>query len=105
MSKQNSPSDLTGTVETPFTGAQALKRLKRRQAAERRFRVYSATAVGLAVLALIILFASIINQAQSAFSKHYLRLDLTLERTIIAPGETLDPVQIESNISGFNQLV
>jgi len=105
MSKQHNKPAMAGIDDSPFTGANALKRLKRRQAAERRFQAYSATAIGLAVLALFVLFSSIISQAQSAFSKHYLRIDLPLERRIIAPDATLDPVRIESNISGFNKLV
>jgi phosphate transport system permease protein len=57
-------------------------RLRRRYRAERRFRAYGATAIGLAVLALVLLLGSILARALPAFSEHRLRLtiDFALDR-------------------------
>ena len=60
-------------------------RMKRRNAAERRFQVYGMIAVGLGIAALVLLLGSILDRGLSAFQQTYLTLPIAL------PAETLDP--------------
>jgi phosphate transport system permease protein len=61
------------------------RRMKRRNAAEKRFRLYGMIAVGLGIAALVFLLASILDRGLSAFGQTYLTLPVAL------PAETLDP--------------
>ncbi|MEO0550320.1 MAG: phosphate ABC transporter permease PstA [Pseudomonadota bacterium] len=88
-----------------FASKAAMKRLKKRHAAERRFRAYGQIAIGFAIAALCILVYSIFSQAWSAFSRHEVVFDLTMERELIAPEGQTDPEQIAANVTGFNTLV
>ncbi|MDJ0919660.1 MAG: phosphate ABC transporter permease PstA [Henriciella sp.] len=94
-------------IERPssFASEAAMKRLKRRHAAERRFRAYGLVAIGFAILALLVLVLSILTQAWSAFTRHEVVFDLTMERELIAPEGRDQPEQIASNVTGFNTLV
>ena len=56
-------------VPGAFAHPEALRRLKQRHAAERRFRLYGLTAIGVSILALLILLATISLQARSAFTR------------------------------------
>ena len=51
---------------------------KRRNAAEKRFRIYGMIAVGLAVLALVFLLTSIVRNGAGAFMQTYITLDIEL---------------------------
>ena len=51
-------------------------RMRRRNQAERRFKLYGQIAIGIAVSFLAILLISISFRAASAFSRHMLVLDL-----------------------------
>ena len=53
---------------------EARERIRRRYRAERRFRLYGAAAIGLALLALVALFGSIVVRGLPAFSEHRVRL-------------------------------
>jgi phosphate transport system permease protein len=53
---------------------EARARIRRRYRAERRFRLYGAAAIGLALLALVALFGSILARGLPAFSEHRVRL-------------------------------
>ena len=92
-------------VPGAFAHPEALRRLKQRHAAERRFRLYGLTAIGVSILALLILLATISLQARSAFTRHVIAFDLTLDAAQIAPDGIEQPELIASNLSGFNQLV
>ena len=92
-------------VPGAFAHPEALRRLKQRHAAERRFRLYGLTAIGVSILALLILLATISLQARSAFTRHVIAFDLTLDAAQIAPDGIEQPESIASNLSGFNQLV
>ncbi len=71
--------------------AEAVARsLRRRYAAEQRFRVYGMVAIGLALTMLFILFATIVNNGWSAFRQTYVRLDVTLAEAEIDPGGARD---------------
>ena len=100
----NSPapdSPETGT----FVSETALKRLRKRHAAERRFQLYGQLAIGIAVVALLTLIVSIVSQASSAFSRHVLTFDLTLQSSYIDPEAERSPEAIARNVSGFNLML
>ena len=96
-------------ADTPATGTfvteEALKRLKKRHAAEARFKFYGQAAIAIAVIALISLLTSIVGQASSAFSRYVLSYDLNIEARYVDPDGTADPAAIERNVSGFNLML
>jgi phosphate transport system permease protein len=61
------------------------KRLRRRHRAERRFRTYGATAVGVALLALTALLGSIVGGALPAFWQHEVRLPIHFDAALLDP--------------------
>ncbi len=65
--------------------------LKRRYAKERRFRFMGATAVGLGLAFVVLLFADIIGKGYTAFQQTYVRLPVTLTEDILDPAGTRDP--------------
>ena len=69
-------------------------RLRRRYAAERRFRMYGLGAIALAVLMLGILLVSIISKGYSAFLQTQIGLDVTFEAATIDPAGTRDPAAL-----------
>lgn len=97
------------TADTPATGTfvteEALKRLKKRHAAETRFKLYGQLAIGTAIVALIALLVSIFGQASTAFSRYVLTYDLNIEASYIDPEGARDPQLIERNVSGFNLML
>ncbi|MEQ9315158.1 MAG: phosphate ABC transporter permease PstA [Henriciella sp.] len=101
MSSPVPPSDTQGS----FITEAALKRLKKRHAAEMRFKLYGQVAIGIAIIALIALLASIFSQASSAFQRNVLEFEVTLDAAQIDPENTRDPGEIERNVSGFNLLL
>ncbi|MDB6181104.1 phosphate ABC transporter permease PstA [Paracoccus fistulariae] len=58
---------------------------RRRNAAEKRFRLYGATAIGIALLALVVLLFTIIRDGSGAFRQTYLAIPVELN------AQTLDP--------------
>ena len=69
-------------------------RLRRRYAAERRFRLYGLGAIGLAVLMLGILLVSIISKGYGAFLQTQIGLDITFDAATIDPAGTHDPATL-----------
>lgn len=65
--------------------------LKRRRAAERRFRLYGMMAVGFALLCLGGLFTTIISKGYSAFQQTYIQLPIHFDKAVIDPDNTGDP--------------
>ncbi len=91
---------------SPFASEAALKRLKQRHNAERRFKLYGQLAIGIAISALFVLIFAITSLAMSAFSRHEVQFDLRLDANIILAGSDLvDTQSIEENVSGFNALI
>ncbi len=60
-------------------------RTRRRNAAEKRFRIYGATAIGIAMAALFVLLFTIISDGAGAFRQTYLSIPVALD------AERLDP--------------
>ena len=65
-------------------------RLARRHAAERRFRVYGVTAIGLALFFLAALFISICSRGYTAFVQTYIQLEVELDPATLDLGDARD---------------
>jgi len=75
----------------PASAEAVARSLRRRYAAEQRFRFYGMAAIGLAIAMLLILFATIVANGWSAFRQTYIQLDLVLTESEIDPDGTLAP--------------
>jgi phosphate transport system permease protein len=82
------------TDDAPSIEERQVRRLARRQAAERRFRMFGMGAVCLALLFLVLLFASIVAKGYSALWQTEIRLEVTLDAAVIDPKGTRDPADI-----------
>lgn len=69
----------------------ALKRLKKRQAREARFKFFGITAVALAMSMLAWLLWSLIGTGYTALYQHSMTIDVTLEESILDPTGARDP--------------
>lgn len=68
------------TEHTPSPAIERVRRgLRKRYAAERRFRLYGIGAIALALLFLGFLFTSIIGNGHSAFQQSYIQLDVLID--------------------------
>jgi phosphate transport system permease protein len=65
--------------------------LKRRHAAERRFRWYGLTAISLGLAFVVLMFANIIGKGYPAFWQTYIQLPITFDAAVIDPAGTRDP--------------
>ena len=76
-------------TESGVTAESAAKtvstRLRRRYAAERRFRAYGLAAIGVALFGLAILFVTIVANGYTAFHQTHVRLDITVDSALIDP--------------------
>ena len=66
------------------------QRIRRRYAAERRFRFYGQFAVGLAIAMLGVLLFSVCSKGYSAFYRTEIALDIVLDPAVIAPDGKTD---------------
>ncbi|HEV7368414.1 phosphate ABC transporter permease PstA [Arenibaculum sp.] len=67
------------------------RRLRRRYAAERRFRLYGIAAIGVALGMLAILLGSIVSKGYTAFWQHDVVLEINFDPQEIDPAGTRDP--------------
>ena len=75
--------------------------LKKRYAAERRFRLYGQAAIVFALFCLAALFTSIIGNGYTAFQQTHVRLDIHLAEEMIDPtGERVPEVLSGANYAG-----
>jgi len=72
----------------------ALRNLRRRHAAERRFRRYGMVAVGLALSTLVVLLGSIAWRGLPGFFQHTVTLDVVLSADVLDPDGTRNPQQL-----------
>ncbi|MBK8199531.1 MAG: phosphate ABC transporter permease PstA [Acidobacteria bacterium] len=96
---------MTDTVRTPNKSAAAAKHLKRRRAADGRFRYYGLSAILVALGALAVLVVTIGTQAVSAATYNVVRYDITLDPAVIAPEGANSAADIARNVDGFYGLV
>lgn len=66
----------------------AQDRLKKRHAAEKRFRMMGVGALGFAFVCLVILFTSIVSNGYSGFFQTYIQIKVTFDESIIDPQAT-----------------
>ena len=85
-------TDLTGADGQRRKGSllEPDDRTRRRNAAERRFQIYGMIAVGLAVIVLIILLASIFRNGAGAFMQTFITLEVTLDEATLDSGGNRD---------------
>ena len=69
-------------------------RTRRRNAAEARFRIYGMIAVGLGILALVVLLASVLGNGTGAFRQTFVTLDVYLDPAKLDPKGARDPEQM-----------
>ncbi|MEZ5583909.1 MAG: phosphate ABC transporter permease PstA [Candidatus Competibacteraceae bacterium] len=80
----SNPND-TQQTGTKSATAQVNASLKRRHAAEKRFKAYGLIAICIGLLAVAMLFVDIISKGYSAFQQTYIKLDIDFA------AETIDP--------------
>ena len=79
-----------------------VRRLRRRRAAERRFRAYGIVAITLAVAALATLFTSIAGNGYTAFQQTFIELEVTYDPEVLGLGEARDGAAVSAaNYSGL----
>jgi phosphate ABC transporter permease subunit PstA len=83
----------------------ALKRLRKRYREEGRFRAYGLAAIIFAIASLVVLLVSIVSESVSAFTKHELSLELTIDPAVVDPTGKRDPAVLAKNVSAFSDLV
>jgi len=67
------------------TTTEAETRLRRRYAAQRRFKAYGILAIAIAVASLVWLLVTLLANGITAFQQTYLRLDVTLDPALVDP--------------------
>ncbi len=80
----------TPTVMIPDQKDRIARRLGRRHAAEKRFRIYGIVAIGFALAMLAFLLTTIVWNGYSAFFKTYVQIEIHLKKDEIAPGGRID---------------
>ncbi len=96
---------MTDQAEKATLESRAVQRLRKRRAADRRFRLYGAGAIIFALSALVLLLASIGVQGLSAMTYHTVRYDVTLRAELIAPPGADAPEDVSRNVEGFFEVV
>ena len=78
------------------------RRLRKRRAAEHRFRAYGIVAITLAVAALATLFTSIVGNGYTAFQQTFIELEVTYDPEVLGLGEARDAAAVSAaNYSGL----
>jgi phosphate transport system permease protein len=89
---------MSNPAATPSAKPRAIDRvnmsLKRRYAAEKRFRLLGVSAVVLGLLFVGILFADIIGKGYSAFQQTYIQLPIYFDPEVIDPSGARDPDEL-----------
>jgi len=88
---------MTEAAQTVSLGVRSEKtqsRLKRRHAAERRFKLYGIAAIAIALLVLVVLLASIVKDGSSAFVQSNINLEIDFDPEVIDPEGTRDPATL-----------
>lgn len=96
---------MTDPGDSPFARPEAVARLKKRRAADLRFRFYGMAAISFALGALVLLIGAVGTRALSAMTQHVLVMDLTMEPALVEPDPPASPEDVRRNIEGFYALV
>ncbi|MBK4214424.1 phosphate ABC transporter permease PstA [Paracoccus caeni] len=99
-------------MSNPVSGAtkgtlmQPDARTRRRNAAEKRFRIYGATAIGIAVLALVVLLFTIFRDGSGAFRQTYLAIPVELNAQVLDPKGNRDPGEMSKVLTlGYGKVL
>nr|VFK40781.1 MAG: phosphate transport system permease protein [Candidatus Kentron sp. SD]VFK46476.1 MAG: phosphate transport system permease protein [Candidatus Kentron sp. SD]VFK80023.1 MAG: phosphate transport system permease protein [Candidatus Kentron sp. SD] len=77
-------------------------RLRKRHAAERRFRLYALSSICIGLAFVFLLFLDIISNGYSAFQQTFVRLSITFEQELLDPEGKRDPVVLsQANYAGL----
>jgi phosphate transport system permease protein len=102
MSNNASAPPVDGVLDNRRASEAVASGLKRRYAAERRFRAYGIAAVGFALIFLVFLFADIIGKGLPAFTQTMIRLDVTLYPQDLNPEGVTDHEKLLKVLSKAN---
>ncbi len=80
----------------PTTAEKVAAGLKRRYAAERRFRAFGLAAIGVALLVLALLFGTIAANGVSAFRQTAVLIDVAVDADRLDPGGNRDPAVLST---------
>ncbi|WP_295045003.1 phosphate ABC transporter permease PstA [uncultured Paracoccus sp.] len=69
-------------------------RTKSRNASEKRFRWYGIIAIGISMLALVVLLTTILRDGSGAFRQTYLNIPVTLDAAVLDPEGNRDPAEM-----------
>src|SRR5690606_37119127 len=69
-------------------------RTRKRNATEKRFRMYGVIAIGIAMAALVILLTSIVSDGAGAFRQSYLSIPVALDAETLDPNGNRDPAEM-----------
>lgn len=104
MTDLTAPQPVTAAVSASFHRSdQAQRRVRRRYAAERRFKLYGIAAVAIALGMLAVLLITIGGTSYRAFFKTNIHLELVLDAQRIDPRGTGDPAQFDR--SAYQEMV
>lgn len=81
-------------------------RTRKRNAAEARFRAYGVVAIGLSILALVILLTSVLANGTSAFRQTFIYISVPLDRAALDPSGKADPAAMQGVTTiGYSKLI
>jgi len=95
--------DSTNADGSPMNAMAVVEKgLKRRYAAERRFRAYGIAAIAIGLAILVLLFASIAAKGYTAFQQTYVKLDVAVDAQVVDPtGERERDVLSRADYAGL----
>ncbi len=81
-------TEATQSIALTGRAVNTQSRLRRRHAAERRFKLYGIAAIAIALLVLVVLLASIASKGASAFLQSHVHLEIDFDPEVIDPTGT-----------------
>ncbi len=78
-------TDIAETRTTPLAAGRAADRIRKRYAAERRFRLYGLVAVCVSIAFLALMLLSIVSKGYTAFQQTMVYVDVHLDESVIDP--------------------
>lgn len=77
-------------ISAVLSSDEGRRRIQRRYAAERRFRAYGITAIGLALTFLALMLGNVLMNGMSAFWQTHIRLEVTFDAQVLHPDGKTD---------------
>ncbi|WP_045856162.1 phosphate ABC transporter permease PstA [Teredinibacter purpureus] len=85
----------------PTTAELVNRSLKKRYAAEKRFRLFGMMSVGVGILALIILFTDIISNGSGAFRQTYIKMEIHFDAETLGISDVTEEQLALANFTGI----